>query len=73
MDAAAVVAVERLDDDREAEPARRDDRFRRVVTTSARGTGSPAESSSSLVRLLSEATSTPIADVRDVIVARMRC
>ena len=44
-----------------------------VVTTSARGTGRPALSSSRLVRLLSDAMSTPIALVFDVIVARIRC
>jgi hypothetical protein len=73
VDAAAVVAVERLDHAREAEPLRRGTAPSSVSTTSARGTGSPAESSSRLVRLLSDATSTPIADVREVIVARMRC
>ena len=74
VDAPAVVAVERLDHAREAEPrGRRQRRASSLSTTSARGTGSPAESSSWLVRLLSDATSTPIADVREVIVARIRC
>ena len=54
LDAAAVVAVERLDDARVAEPLRGGDRRRpRSSTTSARGTGSPASSSRRLVRLLS--------------------
>ena len=44
-----------------------------VSTRSARGTGRPAESSRRLVRLLSEAMSTPMADVCEVIVARIRC
>ncbi len=74
VDAAAVVAVERLDDAREAEPLRDRRRPRpRWSTTSARGTGRPAQSSSRLVRLLSDAMSTPIALVFDVIVARIRC
>ena len=42
-------------------------------TTSDFGTGRPAESSNRLVRFLSLAMSTPMADVRLVIVARMRC
>ena len=74
VDAAAVVAVERLDHAREAEPLRGGDGRRPPSsTTSARGTGRPAESSSRLVRLLSDATSTPIAEVCEVIVARIRC
>ena len=44
-----------------------------VPTTSERGTGRPAESRSRLVRLLSDAMSTAMADVREVIVARIRC
>ena len=63
VDAAAVVAVERLDDAREADPLRgRDRRVLASSTTSARGTGRPAESSSRLVRLLSDAMSTAMAD-----------
>ena len=37
------------------------------------GTGSPAAASSVVVNFLSPAMSTPSADVRDVIVARIRC
>ena len=68
-----MVAVERLDDAREAEPLAAATASSSVSTTSARGTGRPAESRSRLVRLLSDAMSTPIADVSDVIVARIRC
>ncbi len=73
VDATAVVAVERLDHARVAEAPRGGEAPSSVSTTSARGTGSPAESSSRLVRLLSDATSTPMADVSEVIVARIRC
>ncbi len=74
VDAAAVVAVERLDHAREAEALRDGDGL--VLRGRPRrraGPADPAESRSRFVRLLSEATSTPIAEVCEVIVARMRC
>ena len=60
-DAAAVVAVERLDHDRVADPARPTaTAWSAVRTDSCLGTGSPAAPSSRVVRSLSEATSTAI-------------
>ena len=44
-----------------------------VSTVNERGTGSPAPWSSWFVSALSDAMSTAIEDVREVIVARMRC
>ena len=75
VDAAAVVAVERLDDAREADPVARPRRRRpRCRRRRLFGTGRPAESRRRLVRLLSLAMSTR--DARSsamVIVARIRC
>jgi hypothetical protein len=42
-------------------------------TVSLRGTGSPADASKAVVSFLSPAMSTPNADVREVIVALIRC
>ena len=73
-DAAAVVAVQRLDHDRDSRSRRRRRPRRRpcAPTPSAARAARPS-CSSWLVRLLSEAMSTAIAAVREVIVARMRC
>ena len=72
--AAAVVAVERLDHARIADLRRGLDRAGLGANDArACGTGRPAELSSELVTLLSEAMSTAIALVREVIVALMRC
>ena len=57
-----------LDHARVAEPPPHRHRAVSLSTTSARGPR-PAESSSRLVRLLSDATSTPMAEVNEVIVA----
>jgi hypothetical protein len=73
MDAAAMIPVERLDDAREPDPPGGLDGRLLVVDHVRARDGQPAESSSRLVRLLSDATSTPIAEVSEVIVARMRC
>ena len=72
-DAPAVVAVERLDHDRVADPLG-DGRtaWSAVRTDSCLGTGRPAAPSSRVVRSLSEAMSTAIALVAEVIVARIR-
>ena len=72
-DAAAVVAVERLDDDRVADPlGRRATAWSAVRTDSCLGTGRPAAPSSRVVRSLSEAMSTAIEVVSEVMVARIR-
>ena len=74
VDAPAVVPVERFDHAGIAQPDRRGDGgLLAIDELGAGGTGRPAESRSLLVRLLSEAMSTAIADVREVIVARIRC
>ena len=71
--AATVVAVERLDDDREADPAGRlDGAAQPCAPTPAWARAAPPSASSFVVRSLSLAMSTARAPVLEVIVARMR-